>query len=301
MVAEMANVEILLQESRNRVNAVLEQRLPSEHESPERLHAVMRYAVLGEGKRIRPALVYATGTTLGASYAALDRPAGAVELIHAYSLAHDDLPAMDDDDLRRGQPTCHRAFDEATAILAGDALQSLAFEWVAGADPGAPLAGDVRAAMVTTLARAVGPAGMVGGQDLDLGAAGQHLSLVELERVHRYKTGALLRASVTLGGLAGGAEPKLLARLDEYAAALGLAFQIVDDVLDVTVDTETLGKTQGADIEQRKCTYPALLGIDGARDYAWRMHDEAQAALTGLGDDFDELRGLATFVVERTK
>lgn len=297
----MASVEILLQESQHRVNAVLEQRLPREQQTPERLHRAMRYAVLGAGKRIRPALVYTTGTALGVSYAALDRPAGAVELIHAYSLAHDDLPAMDDDDLRRGRATCHRAFDEATAILVGDALQSLAFEWVAEVEPGAPVSGDVRAAMAATLARAAGPAGMVGGQDLDLAAAGQQLSLAALERVHRYKTGALLRASVTLGGLAGGADSALLARLDDYAAALGLAFQIVDDILDVTVDTATLGKTQGADIEQEKCTYPALLGTDGARDYAWRMHDEAQAALTGLPEEFDDLRGLATFVVERTK
>jgi len=257
--------------------------------------------VLGDGKRLRPALVYATGEAVGGPLAALDRPACAVEMIHAYSLVHDDLPAMDDDDLRRGQPTCHRAFDEATAILAGDALQALAFEMLAVDDAGAPLPPEVRSAMVLALARAVGVDGMVGGQSLDLAAAGRELALAELEQVHRYKTGALLRVSVRLGALAGGADAGLCERLDRYAAAIGLAFQVVDDVLDVTVDTATLGKSQGADIEQDKCTYPVLLGVEGARDYAWRMHDEGQVALDGLGAEFDILRQLATFVVERTK
>ncbi|WP_121171000.1 (2E,6E)-farnesyl diphosphate synthase [Kushneria sinocarnis] len=257
-----------------------------------RLEQAMRYGVLGGGKRLRPVLVYAAGRTLGAGDEALDAPAAAVELIHAYSLVHDDLPSMDDDALRRGQPTCHRAFDEATALLAGDALQSLAFEVLtAGETPRA-------AAMVATLAQAAGRGGMAGGQALDLAAVGGRLDVEQLMAVHRHKTGALIRAAVRLGGLAAAAgdDPRLEA-LDRYAAAIGLAFQIQDDILDVTGDAEVTGKTQGADAARDKPTYPALLGLDEARRQAQALVDEGCSALAGL--DAQPLIDLARYMVER--
>lgn len=296
----MSGAETALERGRERVNAALERWLPRAADDPEQLHAAMRYAVLGSGKRLRPVLVYATGDALGADAATLDPPACAVELIHAYSLVHDDLPAMDDDDLRRGAPTCHRQFDEATAILAGDALQAFAFELMTTDEHAAAIAPATRAAMAATLATAAGAGGMAGGQAIDLAACGRTLTLSALERMHRYKTGALIRASVLLGALAGGADEATHRRLAEYGAAIGLAFQIVDDVLDVVADTETLGKTQGADVERGKPTYPALLGLDGARQHAADMRDQAIAALDGAGEDFDPLRNLARFVVERS-
>ena len=296
----MSDAGKTLERGRERVNTALENWLPAAEQAPERLHRAMRYAVLGSGKRLRPALVYATGDALGAAPEALDPPACAVELIHAYSLVHDDLPAMDDDDLRRGSPTCHRQFDEATAILAGDALQAHAFGLItdpayAGAIPEA-----MRARMAATLAAAAGAEGMAGGQAFDLFAGGHTPELAELERMHRYKTGALIQASVLLGALAAGANDDERARLARYGAAIGLAFQIVDDILDVTADTATLGKTQGADVERNKPTYPALLGLDGARDHAAAMRDEAIDALDGDDDRFEPLRALARFVVERS-
>lgn len=296
----MNTAESTLQRGCQRVNAALEHWLPPDDSPPQRLHAAMRYAVLGSGKRLRPVLVYATGDALGAPPDRLDPPACAVELIHAYSLVHDDLPAMDDDDLRRGNPTCHRQFDEATAILAGDALQALAFELLTADRPAAAIPIEARAHMAATLARAAGADGMAGGQAIDLAAEGRRLDLAELERMHRYKTGALIRASVLLGAIAGDADSKLRQQLGAYGEAIGLAFQIVDDILDVTADTETLGKAQGADIERAKPTYPALLGIDGARNHAAAMRDEALAALDAAGPAFDPLRALAHFVVERS-
>jgi geranylgeranyl pyrophosphate synthase len=295
----VSGAEATLAQGRERVNAALERWLPSADAAPQRLHAAMRYAVLGSGKRLRPALVYATGGALSAPPERLDAPACAVELIHAYSLVHDDLPAMDDDDLRRGAPTCHRQFDEATAILAGDALQSLAFELIT-TEPGAaalPIA--ARGRLAATLARAAGAAGMAGGQALDLAACGRQLGLQALEDMHRHKTGALIRASVLLGAQAAEADASMLEPLGGYGEAIGLAFQIVDDVLDVTADTETLGKTQGSDAERGKPTYPALLGLEGARRHAAERRDEALAALEGTGTAFDPLRNLAWFVVER--
>ena len=294
----MSTAEDTLARGRDRVNAALEHALPDSEQPPARLHAAMRYAVLGKGKRLRPALVYAAGEALGAAPATLDAPACAVELIHAYSLVHDDLPAMDDDDLRRGAPTCHRQFDESTAILAGDALQALAFELIANHSPASDR--DMRADMVATLAHAAGAAGMAGGQSLDLLACGRQGSLAELERMHRHKTGALIRASVLLGALGAGADNAACERLGTYGEAIGLAFQIVDDILDVTADTATLGKTQGADIERDKATYPALLGLDGARAHAQRRREEALAALEGAGGEFEPLRDLARFVVDRS-
>jgi len=260
----------------------------------ERLDAAMRHGVLGGGKRLRPVLVYAAAQHTMAPDEALDPPAAAVELIHAYSLVHDDLPAMDNDDLRRGQPTVHRAFDEASAILAGDALQTLAFEVLAHQ------AHPRLAALVATLAEASGRSGMAAGQALDLAAVGQPADLEALARMHRHKTGALIRAAVRLGGLTAvdADDPRLVA-LDAYAAAVGLAFQIQDDILDVTGDTVTLGKTSGADAARDKPTYPALLGLDGARAMADDLLDEALAALAPLGDDAATLAALARHMIER--
>nr|WP_255698577.1 farnesyl diphosphate synthase [Halomonas desiderata] len=259
-----------------------------------RLEAAMRHALLVGGKRLRPLLVYLAGRSLGASDEALDAPAAAVELIHAYSLVHDDLPAMDDDDLRRGQPTVHRAFDEATAILAGDALQSLAFEVLArAAHPRLP-------ALILTLAVAAGRDGMVGGQALDLAAVGGHPDVEALATMHAHKTGALICAAVRMGALTAVPEqdPRVAA-LDRYAEALGLAFQIHDDVLDVIGDTQTLGKASGADAARDKPTYPALLGLEGARRRAQELTDEALAALAPLGEAGDPLARLARYMIER--
>jgi len=259
-----------------------------------RLDAAMCHGVLVGGKRLRPVLVYAAGRALGAGDASLDASAMAIELVHAYSLVHDDLPAMDDDDLRRGQPTVHRAFDEATAVLAGDALQALAFEVLARAThPRLP-------AMIRTLAEAAGRDGMVAGQALDLAAVGGHPDVAALATMHGHKTGALIRAAVRLGGLAAVAEddPRLDA-LDAYARAIGLAFQIHDDVLDVTGDTATLGKASGADAARDKPTYPTLLGLAGARARAGELVEEAVAALAPLGEGAAPLKALARYMIER--
>ena len=277
----------------------LQQALPDAHQ-PDcgRLHAAMRYAVLGGGKRLRPLLVYAGGQLLGAPLARLDAAAAAVELIHAYSLIHDDLPAMDDDALRRGRATCHVAFGEATAILAGDALQALAFDHLATA-PALDVDAATRLAMLATLAAACGPRGMAGGQALDLAATGGTLQVEELEHLHALKTGALIRASVRLGALAAGADATALAALDGYAAAFGLAFQIRDDLLDVEAATVTLGKTAGKDAAQGKPTFPALLGMDGARRRLREVTELAQAALSTFGAAAEPLQRLADYAALR--
>ena len=279
---------------RARVDAFLARAFEQRQPPAPRLEAAMRHALLVGGKRLRPLLVYLAGRSLGASDEALDAPAAAVELIHAYSLVHDDLPAMDDDDLRRGQPTVHRAFDEATAILAGDALQSLAFEVLArAAHPRLP-------ALILTLAVAAGRDGMVGGQALDLAAVGGHPDVEALATMHAHKTGALICAAVRMGALTAVPEqdPRVAA-LDRYAEALGLAFQIHDDVLDVIGDTQTLGKASGADAARDKPTYPALLGLEGARRRAHELTDEALAALAPLGEAGDPLARLARYMIER--
>ena len=279
---------------RERVQAMLDRVLPPATEPPQRLHEAMRYAVLNGGKRVRAVLVIATGETLRADAARLEPAACAVELIHAYSLVHDDLPSMDDDDLRRGVPTCHRAFGEATALLAGDALQSLAFEILAQAP--APGTGE----LVRTLARASSSRGMAGGQAIDLEAVGRVLTLAQLERMHLLKTGALIRASVRLGALCAGArDPDILDRLDEYARCIGLAFQIRDDVLDVEGETETLGKQQGADTALDKPTYPAILGLEASKAHARALHERASERLAPFGRDADFLRALSEFIVSR--
>ncbi|RJF54758.1 (2E,6E)-farnesyl diphosphate synthase [Serratia inhibens] len=264
--------------------------------------AAMRHGALLGGKRLRPFLVYTTGQMFGVSLNNLDVPAAAVECIHAYSLIHDDLPAMDDDDLRRGQPTCHIKFGEASAILAGDALQTLAFSILADADMPDVALRD-RLAMVSELATASGVAGMCGGQSLDLEAEGQQIDLPALEQIHRHKTGALIRAAVRLGALAAG-EPgrAALPQLDRYAAAIGLAFQVQDDILDVVGETEKIGKRQGADQQHGKSTYPALLGLDSAKAKAWDLYQEALAALDTLAAqsyNTAPLRALASFIIER--
>lgn len=280
-----------------RIEDALRRVLPTADTEPARLHAAMRHAALNGGKRIRPLLVYATGHALGASDETLDDAALAVELIHCYSLVHDDLPAMDDDDLRRGQPTVHIAFDEATAILAGDALQSLAFERLTDA----PLPNKAKVAMLRELAIASGHAGMCGGQALDIGATGQRINLDQLERLHAMKTGALLRAAVRLGALAGGADDTHRHMLDTYADALGLAFQVKDDLLDIESDSATLGKTAGKDIAQDKATFPALIGVDASRARLQQLADTMQSSLARLQVNTDALAALGQRVVERDR
>lgn len=289
-----------LEACQTQVEQALEAWLPPPETLPQRLHRAMRYAVLGGGKRIRPVLVYAAGEAMGLERERLDGPACAVELIHAYSLVHDDLPAMDDDELRRGRPSCHKAFDEATAILAGDALQSLAFQVLSRA-PQIEGGAEIRLQMIEQLALASGSRGMAGGQALDLEAVGQDLDLVQLENMHIHKTGALIRASVRLGSLQGARlDDQRLRRLDHYAGCIGLAFQIRDDILDVEGETETLGKTQGADQERDKPTYPSLLGLEEARQKAAELCDEALRSLDDFGQRADPLRWIAQYIVGRT-
>ncbi|UXJ53685.1 (2E,6E)-farnesyl diphosphate synthase [Pseudomonas citronellolis] len=282
-----------------RVDAALETLFTPPREDLQRLYQAMRYSVVNGGKRVRPLLAYAACEALGGDPARADGAACAVELIHAYSLVHDDLPAMDDDDLRRGQPTTHIAFDEACAILAGDGLQALAFEVLAEARLN-PQDAETRLAMVTALARAAGSAGMVGGQAIDLEAVGRKIDQAALETMHRHKTGALIEASVRLGALASGqADAERLEALARYAGAIGLAFQVQDDILDVESDTATLGKTQGKDQAHDKPTYPALLGLEAAKAYALALRDQALAALEGFGEGAEPLRELARYIVER--
>jgi len=282
-----------------RAAQALDRCLPAATVHPARLHEAMRYAVLGGGKRVRPVLVYATGFALGVTEDQLDGPAAAVELVHAYSLVHDDLPAMDNDDLRRGQPTCHRKFDEATAILAGDALQALAFHVLAH-DPAMTADAAARLRMIETLASAAGSRGMVGGQAIDLAAVGQTLNIAELEDMHIHKTGALIRAAVRLAALSAPAlDGDTLRRLDHYAKCVGLAFQIRDDILDVEANTEVLGKRQGADIALNKPTYPALLGLSDAKERARALHEDALASLAVLDHRADALRGISHYIIER--
>ena len=282
-----------------RADDALARALPDEAQPPVELHRAMRYAVLGGGKRLRPLLVYATGNAFGAPLDKLDAPAAAVEIIHAYSLVHDDLPAMDDDDLRRGRPTCHVVFGEAMAILAGDALQALAFEVLAH-DAALDVDAKTRIDMLRVLATACGSHGMAGGQAFDLAAVGKTLSPAELERMHVHKTGALIRASVRLGALAAGCEDStILEALERYGRAVGLAFQIRDDLLDIEAGTGQLGKTAGKDAAASKPTYPAILGIDASRAELSRLTNEALEAVAPLGASARSLAVLARFVAGR--
>ena len=282
---------------RARVEAALDQALPSAENSPQRLHAAMRHGVLNGGKRMRPLLAYATGTAFGADASRLDAAAVAVELIHCYSLVHDDLPAMDDDALRRGQPTVHVAFDQATAILAGDALQSQAFAVLAQA----ALPDAARVALCAELAAAA--AAMCAGQALDIDATGQAsgFDIASLERLHALKTGALLRASLRMGAIAAGADAATRAALDRFADALGLAFQVRDDLLDVEGESATLGKTAGKDAAQAKPTFPALIGIEASRARLDALASDMQAALSTLAADTSALAALGRMAIERDR
>lgn len=272
--------------------------LPDAAIAPTTLHAAMRYAALGGGKRIRPMLAFAAGEAVGADPMRVEYAACAVELIHVYSLTHDDLPSMDDDDLRRGKPTCHVQFDEATALLVGDALQSRAFEVLAE-----PLAcGDAatQVAMLALLAKASGSRGMAGGQATDLAATGKTLELTELEFMHIHKTGALIQAAIVLGAMSGGALPATSrAALERYAHCVGLAFQVMDDVLDAETDTATLGKTAGKDAAQGKATYLTLMSAKEARTYAHELIDDALAAIALFGAAGTRLADIARFIIER--
>ena len=301
MVAESALTSWLTERAQH-IEQVLERLRPPADQVPARLHQAMRYAVLGGGKRVRAALVYAAGyagVRPGAVTSdineSLDRAAAAVELVHAYSLVHDDLPCMDDDMLRRGRPTLHVQYDEATALLAGDALQPLAFDLLAQM----PLAPEAVVRATRLLAQAAGSLGMAGGQAIDLASVGKTLSQQELQQMHLLKTGALLAASVKLGGLVAGAQATQERCLDDYASAIGLAFQVVDDVLDVTTDTAKLGKTAGKDAAANKPTYVTLMGLEGAQSLASSLHQTARQALLPLGDTATLLGGLADFIVLR--
>lgn len=289
-------------ECRQRVDSALQNLLPPVSGNGERLREAMRYSLFNGGKRVRPILVYASGRAVSNSLTkaqqdSLDTIACALECIHAYSLVHDDLPAMDDDDLRRGKPTCHIAFDEATAILAGDALQTLAFELLSTA----PYMDDAcKVALLQQLTRASGVHGMVLGQAIDLAAVNHQLDLAQLETMHRHKTGALISASVAMGAIACGADETQLAALNTYAAAIGLAFQVQDDILDVTTDTATLGKQQGADIARNKPTYVSLLGLEQARTKVQELHQQALLALAGFDERAQLLRALSAYIIERS-
>ena len=292
---------IRLEEYQQRIEQVLDRCLSLPDSGTARLREGMRYSVLGGGKRLRPVLVYTTGQCLGAPLEQLDIPAAAVELVHVYSLVHDDLPAMDDDDLRRGRATCHRAFDEATAILVGDALQALAFD-VLSHDASGAIAPAARLKMIRILAYASGTSGMAGGQAIDLASVGHTLAALEVENMHRRKTGALIQCSVLLGATAAGLSvgPELDA-LTRFGADIGLAFQIQDDILDVEGETAVLGKSAGADIARNKPTYPSTVGLDAARVRARELCDTAISALAPLGKRADALTELARFVVSRAQ
>jgi geranylgeranyl pyrophosphate synthase len=280
-----------------RVADALDAALPPANEAPKRLHDAMRYAVFNGGKRVRPLLVYATGECLGLREALLDAPAAAIELIHAFSLVHDDLPAMDDDDIRRGKPTLHRQFDEATAILAADALQPLAFS-VLAAIPDVPAQTRVR--LVGLVADAAGSIGMTGGQSMDLAAEGRSLSAEQIEHMYSLKTGALIHAAVASASLlAENLDDDRASALEAFGRTIGIAFQIKDDILDVEGETEVIGKQSGADQRLGKATYPGLVGVDEARARCGSLLRSALEQLDDFGDDADSLRWLARFIVER--
>jgi len=298
-LARHPDFQAQLQRWQARIESELSIRLPSAQVQPTRLHEAIRYSVLAGGKRVRPALVYATGAALGVPESNLDGAACAVELIHAYSLVHDDLPAMDNDDLRRGRPTCHKAFDEATAILVGDSLQVLAFELLA-AGPGLPPDASMRLKLVHLLALASGTSGMAGGQALDLAAIGNKLSLAQVEEMHVRKTGALIHACVMMAAACAPQLPEAVTRaLDEYACAIGLAFQIQDDLLDVEGDVTVIGKATGADRALDKPTYPSVTGVEASRQRMHELHATAMAALATPGLHAPPLASMSDWLVLR--
>jgi geranylgeranyl diphosphate synthase type II len=284
---------------RERMERALARRLPPANEVPARLHEAMRYCVLGGGKRVRPALVFATAQTVGLSEDEVEAAACAIELIHVYSLVHDDLPAMDDDDLRRGRPTCHKAYDEATAILVGDALQPLAFQLLVR-DAALPAAPAIRLRLVDLLSEASGTHGMAGGQAIDLEVQGRKLDIAQVEDMHARKTGAIIRASVLMAAeCAPQLATHLYAALNRFATAIGLAFQIQDDLLDVIGDVSTLGKATGADREHAKPTHPAVIGIAASQERVHLLHNEALDALVPFGERAAPLRSLAHWLLSR--
>lgn len=289
-----------LTDYQTRIEAVLDDLLPENNCEPEMLHDAMRYAVLNGGKRIRPLLVYATGECFTIAKDVLDLPAAAIEFIHAYSLVHDDLPSMDDDDLRRGKPTVHIAYDEAMAVLTGDGLQTLAFDVLAEKLHGINTKNQLK--IIQILAKASGSRGMVGGQVIDLSSAGKVLSEKELETMHLHKTGALIKACVMMAAYcAESVTQQQQQALETYAESIGLAFQVRDDILDIESDTETLGKLQGADVAANKATYPAILGMSEAKSKALTLHQQAIDALSCFGKEADLLRQIADFIVNRIK
>ncbi len=287
---------VWLQAGSARAEAALDLRLDSAQLLPQRLHEAMRYAAQGGGKRIRPLLVFAAGELGNANPKVLDAAAAAIEMIHAYSLVHDDLPCMDDDDLRRGRATVHKAFDEATALLVGDALQTKAFEVLVGTQGTA----EMRLSLIGELSKASGSLGMAGGQAIDLESVGQKIDLNALKQMHAMKTGALLSCAVRMGAIAAELDTTALAQLTQYSTALGLAFQVVDDVLDATADSQTLGKTAGKDVADDKPTYVTLMGLEYAQNQAKALQVQALDSLSAFGPKADALRALARLVVERT-
>ena len=295
-----ARFEQLLDEYKQRVDSALEHWLPPAELNPRKLHEAMRYAVLGSGKRVRPVLVYATASALDIPLERVDGIAAAIEIIHAYSLIHDDLPAMDDDDLRRGRPTCHIKFDEATAILAGDALQSLAF-YILSQDPQMTAEVSKRMQMIEILALYSGSRGMAGGQAIDLASVGKSINITELETMHIHKTGALIRTCIQMAALSGDdVSNDQFNALDSYAKKIGLSFQVQDDILDVIGDTETLGKPQGSDAHLDKPTFPSIIGLPAAREKAQELHQQALVALEGFPPKADILRTISHWFVERS-
>ncbi len=296
---DQAEFEALLIEYQQRVNQTLEKWLPPADINPATLHQAMRYSVLGSGKRVRPILVYATASALSIPLEKVDGIAAAVEIIHAYSLIHDDLPAMDDDDLRRGRPTCHKQFDEATAILAGDALQALAF-YILSHDPEMTSDAANRLRMIEKLALFSGSRGMAGGQAIDLASVGKTLNLEQLETMHIHKTGALIRTCIHMAALsAQHADEQQLQALDNYAKKIGLSFQVQDDILDVISDTETLGKPQGSDAQLDKPTFPSIIGLQAAQNKAMQLHQQAVEAIENFGSEADILRAISHWFVSR--
>jgi farnesyl diphosphate synthase len=293
----MHSFQDFMQRCQTQVEAALELRLPDGGQQPEKLHRAMRYSALQGGKRVRPMLVYAAGQAVGTPMDLLDSPACAIEFIHVYSLIHDDLPAMDDDDLRRGRPTCHKAFDDATAILAGDALQPLAFQVISD-DERLPLASRMK--MIHILTQASGSMGMAGGQAIDLEAEGNKLSLSALENMHARKTGALILASLQLGALSSeNTSQRQTEALETFGKHIGLAFQIKDDILDETGDTQTLGKPQGSDRERNKSTFVSLCGLEASQQRAEDLLHQAVDALEVFDDKAGPLRELASYIVNR--
>jgi geranylgeranyl diphosphate synthase type II len=285
-----------LEESREKVDQTLDALMPREDSHPARLVSAMRYSLFAGGKRIRPILVLTAAGAAGGKDDNALRPACAVELVHTYSLIHDDLPAMDDDDFRRAHPTCHRAFDEGTAILAGDALLTMAFDLLSA--DGAAIKDSLRLRMVQELARAAGWRGMVGGQQVDMDSEGSEPDLPLLEYIHTHKTGALIRCSVILGGLSADADDTTLKALSKFGEKVGLAFQVVDDILDVTATTEEMGKDQGSDAERGKITYPGLFGLEGARERAFKLVEDAKSVVDGV-DITGRLAEIADYVLLR--